>query len=60
MASSIVATQKNYEVQTSVGKVVAGIFWDSEGFLLLEFLEVDATINSKQYGQILKKLKQRM
>jgi len=26
---------------------MAGIFWDSEGFLLVEFLEVDATINSK-------------
>jgi hypothetical protein len=60
MTSSIVATQKKYEVQASVGKVMAGIFWGSEGFLLLEFLEVDATINSKQYGQTLKKLKQRM
>ena len=54
--------KKKFEVQTSVGtrKVMAGIFWDSEGFLLVEFLEVDATINSKQYGQTLEKLKQRM
>ena len=52
--------KKKFEVQTSVGKVMAGIFWDSEGFLLVEFLEVDATINSEQYGQTLKKLKQRM
>jgi hypothetical protein len=39
--------KKKFEVQTSVGKVMAGIFWDSEGFLLVEFLEVDATVNSK-------------
>jgi len=36
---------------------MAGIFWDSEGLLLVEFLEVDTTINSKQYRQTLKKVK---
>jgi hypothetical protein len=30
--------KKKFEVQTSVGKVMAGIFWDSEGFLLVAFL----------------------
>jgi len=50
--------KKKFNLRTSVGKVMAGIFWDSEGLLLVEFLEVDTTINSKQYGQTLKKLKQ--
>jgi hypothetical protein len=55
MASSVVTTQEKIR-----GKVMAGIFWDSKGYLLVEFLEVDATTNSKQYGQTLKKSKQRM
>ena len=35
------------KVQTSEGKVTANIFWDSEGFLLVEFLkEVPQLIQS--------------
>jgi hypothetical protein len=37
---------------------VMKVFWDSEGILLVEFLERGATINSEQYVQTLKKLKQ--
>jgi hypothetical protein len=47
--------KKKFEVQTYVGKVMAGVFWDSEGFWLVEFLDIDATVNSKQYWQTLKK-----
>jgi len=39
---------------------MAGIIWDSEGILLLEFLKRGATINSEQYVQTLKKLIQQI
>jgi hypothetical protein len=38
--------EKKSEVQTFVGKVMANVLWDSEGILLLEFLERGAVINS--------------
>jgi hypothetical protein len=49
-------SENKFKVQTSAGKVMAGVFWDSEGILLVEFLKRGATINSEQYVQILKKL----
>jgi len=39
---------------------MASAFWDSQGILLVEFLERGVTINSERYVQTLKKLKQRM
>ena len=41
-------------------KVMARIFWDSEGILLVEFRNRGATINSEWYMQILKMLKQQI
>jgi hypothetical protein len=35
-------------------------FLDSEGKFLVEFLKMDATINSERYVQTLKKLEQRI
>jgi hypothetical protein len=49
-----------FKVQTCAGKVIAGIFWGSEGLLLVEFLESNAIINSEQYVQTLKKFRQGM
>jgi len=45
-------------VQTSAHRVMASIFWDSEGSLLVEFLQRGATFTSEWYVQTLKKLKQ--
>lgn len=39
--------EEKSEVQTSAGKVMANVLWDSEGILLLEFLERCAVINSE-------------
>jgi len=39
--------EKNSKMQTSVDKVMANVLWDSEGILLLEFLERGAVINSE-------------
>jgi hypothetical protein len=40
-------TENKFKVQTSVGKVMANIFCDSEGFLLIEFLTRSAPFNSE-------------
>jgi hypothetical protein len=41
-------------------KVMASVFWDGEGTLLVELLEKDATNNSQRHvQQALKKLRQR-
>jgi hypothetical protein len=38
---------KNFKVQTSAGNVMAGVFWDSEGILIEEFLKRGATVKSE-------------
>jgi len=35
-----------FKVQTSADKIMAGVFWESEGILLGEFLKRGATVNS--------------
>jgi hypothetical protein len=52
--------KKKFVVQTYVGKVMSGIFWDSEEFWLVEFLEIVATVNSNKYWRTLRKVKQRI
>jgi hypothetical protein len=39
--------ENKFKVQTSVGKIMANIFWDSEGFLLVEFLKSTTPIKSE-------------
>ena len=46
--------ENKFLVQTAVCKVMASVFWDSEGILFSVILERVATISS---GQTLKKLK---
>jgi hypothetical protein len=43
--------KKKFKVQTSAGNVMASLFWDSEGILLVEILERGVTINSERYVQ---------
>jgi histone-lysine N-methyltransferase SETMAR len=43
--------KKKFKVQTSAGKVMASIVWESEGNLLVEFLDRGALINSERYVQ---------
>jgi hypothetical protein len=52
--------KNKFKVQTSEGKVMASVFWDSEGILLVEFLKRGDTVNSERHVQTLKKLKQRV
>jgi len=38
---------KKLKVQTSAGKVMAMVFWDTEGYLLVECWDRGATFNSE-------------
>jgi Transposase and inactivated derivatives len=44
----------------SGGKVMATVFWNAEGVIMVEFLEQGCTINSVQYLTTLKTLKARL
>lgn len=50
--------KKHFKVQTSAGEVMASIFWDGEGILLVQSLDRATTLNSEQYVQTLNKIKQ--
>jgi hypothetical protein len=44
------------KVQTSVGEVIASVFWEGDGVLLVEFLERGNIVDSELYVQTLNKL----
>jgi len=39
--------QKKIRVHKSAGKVLASIFWDQDGILLIDYLPKDQTINAE-------------
>ena len=49
---------KGPKMQTSAGKVLAFIFWDAQGILLIDYLEKGRTINSEYYIALLVHLKE--
>ena len=46
-----------FRVQTSAGKVLASIFWDQDGILLIDYLPNGQTINTEYYSSLLVQLK---
>ena len=48
---------KKFKTVPSAGKVMATVFWDREGVLLLDFMEPGATITSGTYCSTLQKLR---
>jgi len=52
--------ENKFMAQTSAGQVMASVFWDDEGILLMESLKRGATIDSETYVQKLKMLKQQI
>ena len=46
-----------FKAERTVSKVMATIFWDSEGVILIDFLEGQKTVTSAYYEAVLKKLK---
>jgi len=49
--------QKKFRVQKSAGKVLASIFWDQDGMLLIDYLPKGQTINAEYYLSLLVQLK---
>lgn len=52
--------KKKFKSQASAGKVMATVFWDQEGVILVDFMPKGTTINSEAYILTLTKLKIRL
>ena len=50
-------TRKKFKSSPSVGKVMASVFWDEKGVILLDFWEQGNTVNADRYIETLKKLR---
>jgi len=48
---------KKFRVQKSAGKVLALIFWDQDGILLIDYFPKGQTINMEYYSSLLVQLK---
>jgi len=48
---------KKFRVQKSAGKVLASIFWDQDGILLIDYLPKGQTINADYYSSLLVQMK---
>ena len=48
---------KKFQVQKSAGKVLASIFWDQDGILLVDYIPEGQTINAEYYSTVLVHLK---
>jgi hypothetical protein len=49
-------TTKKFKTTTSVRKVMATVFWDKKGLLLVDFIHKNETINADRHIQTLQKL----
>lgn len=43
-------TPKKFKVASSAGKVMASVFWDAEGVIMIDYLEKGATITGSYYA----------
>ena len=49
-----------FKSQRSAGKIMATVFWDIEGVILVDFMPKGTTINSDAYIDTLRKLKAKL
>ena len=49
---------KKFRSQSSAGKVMATIFWDSRGILMIDYMPHKTTITSEYYADLLRKLRE--
>ena len=49
---------KKFKIQPSVKKIMASVFWDAKGVLLLDILEPGQTVNANRYCQTLDRLRE--
>jgi histone-lysine N-methyltransferase SETMAR len=50
-------TNKKFKTSTSTKKIIATVFWDRKGVLLVDFMPHGTTINTAAYCETLKRLK---
>ena len=51
---------KKFKTEKSAGKVMATVFWDIQGVILVDFLPKGTNVNSDRYTEALKRLKSRI
>ena len=51
---------KKFKAQKSAGEIMATVFWDAQGLILVDFMRRGETINSEAYIETLQKLKARI
>lgn len=50
-------TPKKFKTQPSAGKIMGSVFWDSQGLIMIEYLDHGATITGNVYAEQIKKLR---
>lgn len=51
---------KKFRVQKSAGKVLASVFWDTRGIIMIDYLEKGQTITGDYYSKLLITLKEKI
>jgi histone-lysine N-methyltransferase SETMAR len=51
---------KKFCVQKSAGKVMATVFWDAEGIIMVDYLEKGKTVSGEYYALLLGQLRDRL
>ncbi|XP_077156041.1 histone-lysine N-methyltransferase SETMAR-like [Ranitomeya variabilis] len=51
-------TPKKFKVSSSGGKVMASVFWDAEGIIMVDYLEKGATITGSYYAEQIRRLRE--
>ena len=51
---------KKFRTQKSAGKVMASVFWDKEGIIMIDYLQKGKTINADYYTSLFDQLKQKL
>lgn len=49
---------RKFRVQSSAGKVMLTVFWDSQGAILMDFLRKGSTITGQYYANLIRKLRE--
>lgn len=57
MEKSMITHPKKAKVVLSAGKVMASVFWDAKGIILVDYLKKGETINSGYYCNLLRCLR---
>ena len=51
-------TPKKFKVASSARKVMASVFWDAEGIVMVDYLEKGATITGSNYAEQIRRLRE--